>query len=309
MKPIFLAVFPLTAPGHVRLIGTVRDERADNAEALKFEDISDRAIHHLNLDVKKVNWFSTYRVHHRVAERFREGRAFLLGDAAHIHSPAGGQGMNTGIGDAINLAWKLSAVLSGRAPDELLDTYEEERIAFARKLVATTDRIFSFVSGEGHLADIIRTRVAPFLMPKVIAFEGVREFIFRTVSQIMLNYRDAPLSEGIAGKVHGGDRLPWVSVAGSDNFTSLKQMSWHIHIYGKAGGDMTQWCKANAVPLTVFEWHSKHDNAGLARDALYLMRPDTYVALAEESGSVDALQTYCEERGLEIGSSSNSIPA
>jgi 2-polyprenyl-6-methoxyphenol hydroxylase-like FAD-dependent oxidoreductase len=79
-------------------------------------------------------------VHHRVTEHFRKGRAFLLGDAAHIHSPAGGQGMNTGIGDAINLAWKLAAVLGGRAPDTLLDSYEPERIAFARPLASQHHR-------------------------------------------------------------------------------------------------------------------------------------------------------------------------
>ena len=97
-----------------------------------------------------MNWFSTYRVHHRVTGRFRKGRAFLLGDAAHIHSPVGGQGMNTGIGDAINLAWKLAAVLGGRAPDSLLDSYEAERIGFARRLVATTDRAFSFATADGR---------------------------------------------------------------------------------------------------------------------------------------------------------------
>jgi len=86
----FLAVFPLAGQGRARLIGTVRDERADRAETLKFEDVSDRAIKHLKVDVRKVNWFSTYNVHHRVAEHFRKGRAFLVGDAAHIHSPAGG---------------------------------------------------------------------------------------------------------------------------------------------------------------------------------------------------------------------------
>ncbi len=80
--------------------------------------MSSRAIEHLKLTIAKVNWFSTYRVHHRVAHSFREGRAFLLGDAAHIHSPVGGQGMNTGIGDAVNLAWKLAAVLNGGAADE-----------------------------------------------------------------------------------------------------------------------------------------------------------------------------------------------
>ena len=110
----FLAVFPLAGEGRARLIGTVRDERADHPETLKFEDVSDRAIQHLKIQVQSVNWFSTYHVHHRVTEHFRKGRAFLLGDAAHIHSPAGGQGMNTGIGDAINLAWKLASVLAGQ---------------------------------------------------------------------------------------------------------------------------------------------------------------------------------------------------
>src|SRR4029077_16826485 len=110
---------PLAGKGKARLIGTVRDQRADRADTLKFEDVSDRAIKHLNVDVQKVNWFSPCHVHHRVAEHFRKGRAFLLGDAAHIHSPAGEQGMNTGIGDAINLAWKLAAVLRGHASDRL----------------------------------------------------------------------------------------------------------------------------------------------------------------------------------------------
>ena len=81
--------------------------------------VSDRG---LDITVDRVNWFSTYRVHHRVSERFRRGRVFLLGDAAHIHSPVGGQGMNTGIGDAINLAWKLAAVVRNGACDALLDS-------------------------------------------------------------------------------------------------------------------------------------------------------------------------------------------
>ncbi|MDB6085628.1 MAG: FAD-dependent oxidoreductase, partial [Gammaproteobacteria bacterium] len=102
----FLAVFPLASEGRARLIGTVRNERAERADTLEFEDVSARAIEHLQVRVGRVNWFSTYHVHHRVTDRFRNGRAFLLGDAAHIHSPAGGQGMNTGIGDAVNLAWK-----------------------------------------------------------------------------------------------------------------------------------------------------------------------------------------------------------
>src|SRR5713226_4563289 len=203
----FLGVFPLAGHGQARLIGTVRDERADRADTLTFKDISDRAINHLKVQVKKVNWFSTYHVHHRVTQHFRKGRAFLLGDAAHIHSPAGGQGMNTGIGDAINLAWKLAAVLTRRAGDNLLVSYEAERIGFARRLVATTDRAFSFVTAEGRIASIIRTRVVPVVFPALANFEAFRRFMFRTVSQVTISYRQSYLSEGEAGKIHGGDRL------------------------------------------------------------------------------------------------------
>ena len=127
-----LIVFPMKGKGCVRLVGTVREEPGSGDRELTFDDVSSRAIEHLKLTIAKVNWFSTYRVHHRVAHSFRKGRAFLLGDAAHVHSPVGGQGMNTGIGDAVNLAWKLAAVLNGGAADSLLDTYELERIGFAR---------------------------------------------------------------------------------------------------------------------------------------------------------------------------------
>ena len=288
----FLAVFPLARQGRARLIGTVRDERADHADTLRFEDVSDRAIRHLRVEVKKVNWFSTYHVHHRVTEHFRKGRAFLLGDAAHIHSPAGGQGMNTGIGDAINLAWKLKAVLGGSAPDSLLDSYEAERISFARKLVATTDRVFSFVTAEGQVADIVRTRLAPVLLPPAMAFEAIREFIFRTVAQLTLNYRGGPLSAGAAGHVHGGDRLPWAPIKGKDNFASLTAMTWQVHVYGAASAALIAWCADQDMPLVTFDWRSEYEAAGLAQGALYLLRPDTYVALADPSGSPAALDRF-----------------
>ena len=231
----FLAVFPLAGQGRVRLIGTVRDERADRADTLTFDDVSRRIIENLKVKVKTVNWFSTYHVHHRVTQHFRKGRAFLCGDAAHVHSPAGGQGMNTGIGDAINLAWKLKEALVGHAPDALLDSYEQERIAFARRLVHTTDRIFMLATAEGKLAEVIRTRVVPVVFPALARFQLFREFMFRTVSQVMINYRNCALSEGRAGDVRGGDRLPWVRVDGLDNYDSLKAMAWQVHVYGSAG--------------------------------------------------------------------------
>ncbi|CRL51529.1 FAD-dependent monooxygenase [Pseudomonas sp. P154a] len=294
----FLAVFPLAGSGRARLIGTVRDERADRAETLRFEDVSSRAIEHLQVQIEQVNWFSTYRVHHRVADHFRTGRAFLLGDAAHVHSPAGGQGMNTGIGDAINLAWKFAAVLSGGAEAKLLDTYETERIAFARKLVATTDRVFSFVTAEGRVADVLRTRLAPFLIPKMASFETSREFLFRTVSQITLNYRGMPLSTGVAGHVHGGDRLPWAHDGEGDNFESLRNPTWQVHVYGDTSDEMIAWCIEHHLPLHVFDWRPAFEAAGLGRNGFYLLRPDTYVAIAETCSDPKVIERYFNHHGI-----------
>jgi hypothetical protein len=208
--------------------------------------------------------------------------------------------MNTGIGDAINLAWKLAAVIAGRAPDSLLDSYEAERIGFARRLVATTDRVFSFATADGPIADFLRTRVAPLLVPRAIAFEPVREFMFRTVSQIMLNYRNGPLSRGRAGHVHGGDRLPWTRVDGVDNFATLTTLDWQVHIYGAAKAELAAWCAAQKLPIHVFEWRPGYEAAGLARDALYLLRPDTYVALADGAGAPDVLERYFGDQGIKL---------
>jgi 2-polyprenyl-6-methoxyphenol hydroxylase-like FAD-dependent oxidoreductase len=295
----FLAVFPLEGQGRARLIGTVRGERAEHPDTLKFDDVSGRAIENLKVRVLKVNWFSTYRVHHRVTDHFRSGRAFLLGDAAHIHSPAGGQGMNTGIGDAINLAWKLAAVVRGEASADLLDSYGAERIGFARRLVATTDRVFSFATSQGTIADTLRTRIAPLLIPRIFAIPGVREFMFRTVSQISLTYRGGPLSTGVAGRVRGGDRLPWVGAL--DNFAPLTAMTWQAHIYGADLAGAGDWCASHGLPLHLFGWRPECQSAGLMRNALYFLRPDTYVALADPSGSPAALESYLRDRGFKLG--------
>jgi 2-polyprenyl-6-methoxyphenol hydroxylase-like FAD-dependent oxidoreductase len=295
----FLAVFPLKGEGRARLIGTVRDETAQR-ENLSWNDVSKRVIEWIRIDVERVNWFSTYRVHHRVADRFRKGCAFLLGDAAHIHSPVGGQGMNTGIGDAVNLAWKLAAVLSGRANASLLASYEAERIAFARRLVATTDQAFTGVTSPGAIARLMRLHVVPLFLPLLFAFATARRYMFRTVSQTGVNYRGSSLSEGRAGSVHGGDRLPWVKMdvngIDQDNFAPLTSLDWQVHVYGEAQPDVHALCDARKLPIHVFPWQPEMSRAGLQRNAIYLVRPDGYVALADAEARAQAVTSYLDAR-------------
>lgn len=290
----FLIVLPVRRTGMHRLIGVIPEEvqkELTAGEAVTFEALRPYAEKAARVSVQTVNWFSTYKVHHRVADHFRVGRAFLLGDAGHIHSPVGGQGMNTGIGDAVNLAWKLAAVVQGNADGSLLDTYETERIAFAHSLVATTDQLFQLITGSGWGNTLFRETVLPHLAPFALGFAGVRTAAFRLVSQTRLHYSDSALSAGAAGEVHGGDRLPWVLLAeGTDNFAPLASADWQGHIYGVASQSLREAASAAALPLHEFDWAEAMAQAGLKRDALYLIRPDGYVALADAGQKVEAFQ-------------------
>jgi 2-polyprenyl-6-methoxyphenol hydroxylase-like FAD-dependent oxidoreductase len=302
----FLAVFPMKGVGGARLVGTVKLESEKERAELTWHDVSHGVVERLQITVDKLRWFSTYRVHHRVAEHFGRGRAFLLGDAAHIHSPVGGQGMNTGIGDAINLAWKLAAVLQRRANPSLLETYEPERIAFARRLVATTDRAFTLATRNGPLARFLRLGALPWLLPRLMARRALRRFVFRTVSQTLVNYRHGQLSQGIAGSVRGGDRLPWVrpeKEGGADNFTPLTSLDWQVHVYGEASAALQTACNGYGLPLHAFPWRPTARKVGLAKDAAYLVRPDGYVALAEGGATAaSTLQRYVDARELKFRS-------
>ena len=246
-----------------------------------------------------MNWFSTYHVHHRVVTQFRKGRAFLAGDAAHIHSPVGGQGMNTGIGDAINLAWKLGAVVRSRADERLLDTYEPERIAFARRLVASTDRAFQFVTSDGPIARFVRLHVVPRILPWVFRSTALRRTMFRVVSQTMINYRNSALSTGTAGTVRAGDRLPWVELnadsrPGGDNYALLTSLDWQVHVYGVAPAAVGAACRAKGLTLHAFRWQDAMAAAGFQRNAIYLVRPDGYVGFAGPEDSTEPLTRYLD---------------
>jgi 2-polyprenyl-6-methoxyphenol hydroxylase-like FAD-dependent oxidoreductase len=298
----FLAVFPMKGAGRVRLVGTVLERPAEEHGQLTFDEVRGRVTGHLKFTIGRVNWFSTYHVHHRVAASFRAGRAFLLGDAAHVHSPVGGQGMNTGIGDAVNLAWKLAAVLNGGAPPGLLETYEPERIGFARRLVATTDRVFAVVTDQGPIAWRVRTRLIPLVAPLLFRLAAVRRFLFRTVSQVGVNYRHSPLSEGAAGTVWGGDRLPWVRTGpNEDNFAPLAARAWQVQVYGEPRRGVAEACAALGLPLEIVPWQPAMERSGLERGAIYLIRPDGYIALADLEGEPERLDHYFRSRGLPTG--------
>src|SRR6184192_4281662 len=226
----FHLFFPMRGADHWRLVG-ILPPTLRGRDDLTFDEVipSVRQQAGTALSFETCSWFSTYRIHHRRAARFRDRRCFLLGDAAHIHSPVGAQGMNTGLQDAYNLAWKLALVVSGRAGAALLDSYEDERLPVAKRLLSTTDRAFSLVVSDGWLSGQFRTRVLAKIMAFLMGLNWVQRLVFRTISQTGIRYRASPLSEGLAGLPEdgprAGDRFPWLRLnfARSEEHTSELQ--------------------------------------------------------------------------------------
>lgn len=284
----FLAFFPLPGANHWRVVGQVP---LGAGQEVAFGAVRPRIDASRVAHVTAAHWFSTYRVHHRVADRFQVGRVFLLGDAAHVHSPVGGQGMNTGLGDAANLAWKLAGVLRGAAP-ALLGSYGPERRPFAVSLVHTTDRVFSGVIRASPLARAVRTRAVPALLGVLTRPAAVRRWAFGRLSQLRVHYPDSPLSVGRAGRVRGGDRLPWVPLGEGSNFDALRSLRWQLHVYGAPSPEVLAWCAAREVPLHAFAFTAAARRVGLARDACYLVRPDGYVGLAAPRFDPQQAATY-----------------
>lgn len=121
-----------------------------------------------------------------------------------------------------------------------------------------------------------------------------------------IHYPDSPLSQGVAGDVHGGDRLPWTGAHAQDNFEPLCSLDWQAHVYGEVDKDLETACRQLHLPLHAFAWSESAKNAGPKRDALYLVRPDGYVALASFEQSVSKLRTFVEQFQLRFQSPSIS---
>lgn len=294
----FMAVFPMRGAGSCRLVGIVPETLKEAAPDTI--DIAELIPANLRLLVKQVRWISTYQVHHRVADRFARGRVFLLGDAGHLHSPAGGQGMNTGIGDAFNLGWKLAAVLSGRAAPSLLESYTAERRPFAERLVATTDRGFGLAVDSGRWTKMIRLHVAPRAIAFLAKFQRFRHLLFKTISQTAITYHGGPLGEGRAGHLRGGDRMPWLTVGAASNIARQDGRSWHIEVVGPAACELEAYAAAQGL-VVIDIASSEAQSHGLLPGAMLLIRPDGHIAIASDSQSTELLEQYRGRRALAWG--------
>jgi hypothetical protein len=296
---------------HWRLVGILPPELRGR-EDVTLDDVirSVRREAGEDLAVQGCSWFSSYRIHHRRAERFRAGRCFLLGDAAHIHSPVGAQGMNTGLQDAYNLGWKLALVASGRAREALLDTYEGERVPVAQRLLSSTDRGFSFVVSDSRLVGLLRTRAVPRILALAMSLASLRKAAFRTISQIGIHYRESPLSrtaDGLPGSApRGGDRFPWLRLRlvpdgpVEDLYGKIDDTRFTLLLFGQpAPGGEAAWPGGLLRKLVVAGGDANDAElarAGIPRSAFYLLRPDGYVGLCGARFDAGALARYASDR-------------
>jgi 2-polyprenyl-6-methoxyphenol hydroxylase-like FAD-dependent oxidoreductase len=314
-KEGFHLFFPMRGKDHWRLVGIMPPElrRKDD---VTFDDVIPSLSQEAGARVsfKSCSWFSTYRIHHRCASRFRDRRCFLLGDAAHIHSPVGAQGMNTGLQDAYNLAWKLALVVSGRAGAALLDSYEDERIPVARRLLSTTDRAFSLIVSDNWLAGLFRTRVLVKIMAFAMRFDRVRKLAFRTISQTGIHYRNSALSESPAGlpdaAPRAGDRFPWMRLRflsdgpAEDLFGILDDTRFNLIVIGQPAPQIALAGLGDLLRIHTVPGDPENDRelarAHIPRPSFYLLRPDGHVGLAGLHLEVAAAIRYVSGR-LHLG--------
>ncbi len=304
-----VAFFPMRGEKRWRIVGAFPEGHEKDEGEIIYEEIEQRIKEEaeLELDISHVNWFSVYKVHTRHVEKFSAGRSFLAGDAAHIHTPAGGQGMNTGIQDAYNLAWKLAFVLRGCAGEQILDSYNEERLPNARRLLETTDRMFDLAAGKDWLLGVIRTTVFPPMAKFILSFDVIKKRFFPLISQIGINYHDSSLSDHEGDEkfaVKAGDRMPYFRVDGKSIYDNLREPKFHLLTFTDREGDyQREWSEIESGCVQLLDHHviplNQHvtESFGVSDPFTVLLRPDNYIALIFAETRSSRVVAYLNQLG------------
>ncbi len=306
-----VAFFPMPGEKRWRIVGAFPEGHEKEEGEVLYEEIEARIKEEaqLELDITRVDWFSTYKVHTRHVEKFSSGRCFLAGDSAHIHTPAGGQGMNTGIQDAYNLAWKLALVLKGAARERILDSYNEERLPNARRLLQTTDRMFNLAAGTDWLVNLIRTTIFPPMAKFILSIDAVKKKFFPLISQIGITYRESSLSMHDGDRdfeVRAGDRLPYFLIYGKSIYDKLRAPKFHLLTFsdgasvaddshrmllGEVGDKYAGLIDQQFIPLEP----QIAETFGTGKPFQIFLRPDNYIAYISLGSSPDRLVAYLKE--------------
>ncbi|MDN5285622.1 MAG: hypothetical protein JWR38_1896 [Mucilaginibacter sp.] len=315
-KKGFAAFFPMPEKQCYRIVGKLPGgfDKKDNLtieETLPYLN----AVTGKTIVVDKTNWFTTYGLHHRMADKFREGRCFLIGDAAHIHSPVGGQGMNTGLQDAYNLGWKLAGVINEQLNEAILDSYAAERMPVAKDLLNSTDRVFSMILSRNWFMGLFKKWILPTVLKTGWSKPAFRDEFFKRVSQIGISYRDSKINLHLShnSPVKAGDRLPYLKV-----FDEKKQQETDLHEWcSKPGFTMITLGKLQEIDLfTLAKWITQKypvnlnffylppsarnqqvfDAFGIKENQkkALIIRPDMYIGFINDVVDIDTMDNYLQ---------------
>lgn len=302
-----LAVFYPIDQKVTRMVGTSWVEKED-------------ALHILNkatmgrVKAKDVKWLSRFRVHHRSLTKYQMGRIFLAGDAAHIHSPLGGQGMNTGLQDAANLAWKLAFVLKGISPTSLLKTYQDERGPVGQKIVHTSDRLFSILSPQNFVLSKIWSYLLPIVFKLASKLNLSGEDFFYFISQLHIKYHPSGVVREILEdadpsfvKAPGaGLRAPDAKVGGENLFERFKSAPSHLLLFGfsskrECSGILKELQKKYQGVMEIHFFERTSTNVeifkryGVLSSGVYFIRPDGHIGFKSFGTNLRPLKTYLKE--------------
>lgn len=303
--------FPLVN-GKWRIDGTIPRE-LESSGTLIFDDVEKHFSERIRMNTKlySPDWFSVFHSHQRFAPSFQQNRCFLIGDAAHIHSPVGAQGMNTGLQDAFNLGWKLAFVIKGKAKTILLDTYTAERLPIAKRIIRTTDNVFNLVTSDHFFTKSLRVYIVPLIIKSMFPLFGnriwIRQYIFKSISEIGIHYRESVLSHQVAKKItlyhspESGDRLPYILFNDNGKEVNIQEKVkgkvFHLFIFitDSPSIEIINVAKKynNILSFEIISYSSKNihlfKRLGIKKNGCYLIRPDLYIAF-RESGNTQAKQ-------------------
>ncbi|MDF5722040.1 MAG: FAD-dependent monooxygenase [Rhizonema sp. PD37] len=311
----FMGLFPLNS-SRFRMIASnpLSQPSKDTAPSLEeLQTIYDQRSH-IPARFHNLTWSSWFRINSRMVEHLNVGRVFLGGDTAHIHSPAGGQGMNTGIQDMVNLGWKLAFVLKGQAREKLLDTYEQDRLPVIHDLLTKTDGLTEIIGTENPIIRSLFNHLAPW----IVGADVVQQNSTARLSQLSLGYRHSPLSvhHGHGGSLHAGDRIPdfplQVVRAGGvkenqtlfhllnpSRFTLFLVGISDASIHAQISEQLAPWHELIEgiqieAPNSELEYKRFQDYLG-SKPAMLLIRPDGYIGFRCEEHFESELAKYCSE--------------
>ncbi len=296
-KNTLTAFFPMVGEKNWRAVGTFPEDVEKDEGEILYEEIEEQIRNDTNLvfDITQVNWFSVYKVHSRAVGAFSRGPCFLAGDSAHIHTPAGAQGMNTGIQDGYNLAWKFAAILKHGADPKLLDTYNEERLPNARSLLDTTDRMFDIAASDEWYMTFFRLHILPHIASYITNIDAFRKFIFPLISQIGISYDKSSLSKADGSfDVDAGARMPWFEIDGKSIYENFHEPKFHAAFFTNANvetREISPFADVHSFPLN----ENVAEIFGTDQPFQIVLRPDNYIGLIAEGTDPEKAAAYLRE--------------